>query len=355
VLMGRRNVYWKGGLAPAADVLTSLGLEPLRLEAKEGLAILNGTCFMTGIASLALLDAERLARLADICTAMTCEGLSGIDGPFHPFIHEAKPHPGQQRSAANILRLLEGSQLVRSYGDAIKDSARIQENYSVRCAPHCIGVLYDTVDWARRWIETELNSANDNPLFDATNKQVHSGGNFSGFYVGLAMDTLKTAVASVADLLDRQLELLVDERFSNGLTPNLVARLPEDDPEFGIFHTFKSPQIAMSALAAEALGMCMPMTAFSRSTECHNQDKVSMAAIAARQARDVIDITQRAVSIHLLAACQAAELRGADNLGACRSIYDTVRGVSSFVERDRELEQDIYALVDLIRSGKLNA
>jgi phenylalanine ammonia-lyase len=353
MLMGRRNVLWQGEIVPAAQALESFGFEPVRLEAKEGLAVLNGTCFMTGIAALAVHDAERLARLADVLTAMTCEGLTGISGPFHPFIHEVKPHPGQGRSAGRIRSLLEGSRLARSYQEAIRHGSRIQENYSLRCAPQCIGVLYDTVDWARRWIETEINSANDNPLFDAEARQVHSGGNFSGFYVGLAMDTLKTAVASVADLLDRQMELLVDEKFSGGLPPNLIVALPQDHPDAGIFHGFKAAQIAMSSLVAEALGLCMPMTAFSRSTECHNQDKVSMGAVAARQARNVIEIAERACAIHLLAACQAVELRDADGLGPTRAIYEKVRKVSRFVASDRELEEDIYQVAGLIRSDEL--
>ena len=214
-------------------------------------------------------------------------------------------------------------------------------------------MLYDTLDWARRWVTIEINSANDNPLYDIENRQVISGGNFAGFHVALAMDSLKTAVASVGDLLDRQFALLVDEKFNNGLTPNLIARLPDDHPEKGLFHGFKTMQLAISALAAEALSKCMPMTVFSRSTEAHNQDKVSMGSIAARQARDVIEMVERCCAIHLLAACQAADLRGADKLGRTRVIYERIRAISPFVERDRELEEDIYAVAEMIHSGAL--
>lgn len=350
VLMGDRDVLHNGRRAPAADMLREIGREPLRLHAKEGLAILNGTCFMTGIAALTIVDAERIAETCDVCTAMTCEGLTGITGPFHPFLHEIKPHPGQAQSAERILRLLSDSRLVTDYDEAVASGRRVQDNYSLRCAPQCNGSLIDTLAWAKTWLERELNSANDNPLYDAASERVHSGGNFSGFHVALAMDALKTAVASVADLVDRQFELLVDEKFSAGLPANLS---PVGD---GTQHGFKSPQIALSSLAAEALARCMPMSAFSRSTEAHNQDKVSMGAAAARTARDVVDLTRRCFAIHLLGATQAADLRGADRLGeGTAKVYARIREVSPFVERDRPLQDDILAVADLIRTGALLA
>ncbi|HET9780870.1 MAG TPA: aromatic amino acid ammonia-lyase [Candidatus Dormibacteraeota bacterium] len=350
VLMGEREVTRKGNRSAAADVWREAGREPVRLHAKEGLAILNGTCFMTGIAALTILDAERVADACDACTAMTCEGLTGISGPFHPFLHSVKPHPGQAQSAERILHLLRGSRLVTDYDAAVASGRRVQDNYSLRCAPQCNGALRDTIAWARDWIERELNSANDNPLYDASEGRVHSGGNFSGFHVALAMDALKMAVASIADLVDRQFELLVDEKFSSGLPANLS---PVAD---GTQHGFKSPQIALSSLAAEALARCMPMSAFSRSTEAHNQDKVSMGAAAARAARDVVELTQRCLAIHLLGAAQAVDLRGADRLGEGTSIiHRRIREVSKFVERDRPLQADILAVTDLIRTGQLLA
>jgi histidine ammonia-lyase/phenylalanine ammonia-lyase len=365
VLLGERRVLHDGAVLPASAAWEAIGKQPLDLEEKEGLALINGTHFMAGIAALAALDAERVAAAADLCTAMLCEALGGIVSAFHPFIQEVKPHPGSGRSAGHVRSLLDTSQLVRPYHEVVGQvgtmdargyrelPVKIQDKYSLRCAPQCIGALYDTVEWVKRWLTTEINSANDNPLYDLDNRQVHSGGNFSGFHVALAMDTLKTAVASIGDLLDRQLELMVDEKFNNGLTPNLIADLPDDHPEKGIYHGFKGMQLAMSALAAEALNRCMPLTVFSRSTEAHNQDKVSMGSIAARQARDVVDIVERCCAIHLLAACQAADLRGAEKLGRTRVAYERIRAISPFVERDRELEEDVYAVAEMIHSGSL--
>lgn len=356
VLMGEREVTRGGQRMDALAVWREAGREPVRLHAKEGLAILNGTCFMTGIAALTLLDAARLADVCDACTAMTCEGLRGITGPFHPFIHSVKPHPGQKRSAERILEFLRGSRLVTDYDEAVAAGRRVQDNYSLRCAPQCTGALRDTVEWARQWVERELNSANDNPLYDPDEGRVHSGGNFSGFHVALAMDSLKMAVASCADLVDRQFELLVDEKYSAGLPANLAPVLAPDDPSFGTQHGFKSPQIALSALAAEALGRCMPMSAFSRSTEAHNQDKVSMGAAAARSARDVVEIAERCCAMHLLGAAQAADLRGAGELGeGTAAIHKRIRSASPFVDRDRPLQKDILAVTELIRSGELLA
>jgi len=366
VLMGRRRVHYEGGVRPAADVLAEVGLEPMSLEPKEGLALVNGTSFMAGVGALAILDAERLAAIADACTAMTTEALTGIVGPFEPFLHEvAKPHAGQIASAARIRRLLEGTRLGVGFGRLVDElgtlesgvrtlDRQIQDNYSIRCAPQCIGALVDALDWARRIVEIELNSSNDNPLYDTDAGTVASGGNFSGFHIGLAMDTLKIAVASVADLVDRQFEIVNDEKYNNGLGVCCAAPVPEDHPEAGLRYGFKGMQLAISAVTAEALNAATPMTTFSRSTACHTQDKVSMGAAAARQAREIIGLAELVVAMHLLILAQAADLRGADKLApGTRRVYDAIRRVSAFVESDRELEDDVHRVLEMIRSGEL--
>jgi len=367
-LTGDREVQYEGAERPAGEALADVDLDPVTLEPKEALALMNGTAFMTGIGALAAVDARRLATLADVCTAMATEALGGITSPFHPFIHdEAKPHDGQVRSARNVRWLLEGSDLAQPYERAVDEagtidddgyrelSVSIQDKYSLRCAPHFTGVLWDSLDWATDWLETEINSSNDNPLFDLDSRGVFSGGNFAGGHVALAMDSLTTAVASVADLLDRQLELVVDEKFNGDLTPNLAPDLPEDHPKRALNHGFKGMQIACSGLTAEALNLCTPMTAFSRSTEAHNQDKVSMGATAARQARDVVEIVERAAAIHLLALCQAADLRGPERLGRTRRVYDAVREEVEFLDEDRRMDRDVEAVQAMLHDGRLLA
>jgi len=219
-----------------------------------------------------------------------------------------------------------------------------------------IGVLQDTLAWGRQWAATEVNSSNDNPLFDAAGEVVYNSGNFYGGHVAQAAQSLATVVASVADLLDRQLALLVDEKFNLGLPPNLITPVQADDSAAGLHHGFKGAQIAASALTAEALHLTMPVSSFSRSTEAHNQDKVSMGTIAARHARTVVELASEVAAIHLLALCQAADLVGSDLLaGPTRRVYEHVRGHSAQVTGDRRLAPDIAWLAEQIRTGALRA
>ncbi|MDA8071781.1 MAG: aromatic amino acid ammonia-lyase, partial [Actinomycetota bacterium] len=363
-LMGDRNVYYRGEIVAAADALRAEGIEPLVLGPKEGLAMTNGTQFMTGVGILATRDANRIAQVATICSAMAVEALGGVTGPFDAFLQRQKPHPGQVRTAAQLRALLQGSHLARDYRRVVEGlgtldkgfrvlPVRIQDRYSLRCSPQFIGALYDCVSWVSQWLQVELNSSNDNPLYDVETGLVHSGGNFTGGHVGLAMDTLRVAVASVGDLVDRQLAQLVDDKFSNGLPAGLIHPLPEGHPDEGIYHGFKGMQLLMSALIAEALQQCTPMTTFSRSTAAHNQDKVSMGATSARITRDVVALVEEALAVHLITLCQAIDIRGADGLGRTRAAYDLVRTVTTYVDKDRELEEDIAAVLGLIRSGAL--
>jgi histidine ammonia-lyase len=368
LLTGGGMACLRGTRMPADQALRACGLAPVTLEPKEALALINGTSFMAAFAVLASIDAAEIAFAADVCTALSSEVLLGNRTHFDPFIHRQKPHPGQLRSAERISAMLAGSKLSREYSTVLMASPElgaagyqrllqpIQDRYSVRCAPQVIGVLYDTLDWTDRWLEVEINSTNDNPLFDPASRTVFNGGNFYGGHVGQAMDALKVAVASTADLLDRQLGLVVDEKFNNGLTPNLIAPVDDDHPDAGLHHGFKGGQIACSALAAEALGRSGPATIFSRSTEAHNQDKVSMGTIAARDARTVVELTENVVAIHLAALCQAADLRGVEGLGCgTRAAYELVREHVGHVDHDRRLDGELATLIEAVRGGALRA
>jgi histidine ammonia-lyase/phenylalanine ammonia-lyase len=208
--------------------------------------------------------------------------------------------------------------------------------------------------WVEQWLTHEINSSNDNPLFDAEADVVHNGGNFYGGHVAHAAQALTAAVASVADLLDRQLALLVDEKFNLGLTPNLVARVDPDDPDAGTHHGFKGAQIAASALTGEALHLTVPAGSFSRSTEAHNQDKVSMGTIAARHARSAGELASEVAAIYLLALCQAADLVGASQLSSTAGrVHKFVRSAFPSVDEDRPLDVEIRWIGQLIRNGKL--
>ncbi len=349
--------------ARPTEVFAELGLEPLVLEAKEGLALTNGTSFMSAFACLAVGAASELADLADLMTAMASQALLGNRGHFNAFLFdEAKPHAGMVRSAHNIRAHLAQSQLSLDSDDLfaggmqgagfIELDRQVQDKYSIRCAPHVIGVLRDVIGWVQEWITIEINSSDDNPLFNVRDHRVESGGNFYGGHIGQAMDSLKVALANVCDLIDRQLELLVDEKFNAGLTPNLIPRFAPDHPEAGLHHGFKGMQLCCSAMTAEAMKLCNPATIHSRSTECHNQDKVSMGAIAARDARTIVEIAQNIAAIHLIACCQALELRGIDKCSPSTvEAFGMVRERVAFLDRDRYLDVDIAATVALIQSG----
>jgi phenylalanine ammonia-lyase len=362
-LAGESEVLYGDQVREAADVLAELGLEPFELEAKEGLAMTNGTSFMSGFAVLAVHDARELAFVADLCTSMASQALMGNAGHFNSFLFEAKPHPGIIESAANIRILLEGSELTHDAeeiapldGAGFRELTRsVQDKYSIRCAPHITGALRDTLEWVEKWVSIEINSSDDNPLFDPGAGRVQSGGNFYGSHITQAMDSMKIALANMCDLFDRQLELIVDEKFNSGLTPNLIPYFDPTDPEAGLHHGFKGMQLSCSALTAEALKLCNPASIHSRSTEAHNQDKVSMGTIAARDARSIVEILQHIAAIHLIAIAQALDLRGIGKASPkAREAHALVRARVAFLDADRRMDRDIDAVVELIRSGELS-
>lgn len=301
VLVGEREVLYRDERMAAAEALKLARIEPIALAPKEALAIMNGTAAMTGLACLAFARAQHLVELSSRISALATLALRGNPAHFDERLFELKPHAGQMQVAGLIRNSLRGAHWARK--DA---SDPIQDPYSLRCAPHVIGVLADTLPWVRGLIETELNSANDNPLLDPEQDRVLHGGHFYGGHIAIAMDTLKTAVANVADLLDRQFALLVDTRTNRGLPSNLSGA---DSERASVNHGLKAVQIAVSAWTAEALKLCMPASVFSRSTECHNQDKVSMGTISARDAVRVLELTEQVAAGMLLAVTQGVGLR----------------------------------------------
>jgi phenylalanine ammonia-lyase len=365
-LAGDGEVSFAGVTRAASEVLAELGLEPFLLESKEGLALTNGTSFMSAFACLAVGAARELADLADLTTAMASEALLGNRGHFNAFLFDgAKPHPGMITSSRHIRELLADSRLAADSDELfagglggaefLELDRQVQDKYSIRCAPHVIGVLRDVLDWVEQWLTIEINSSDDNPLFNVSAGRVESGGNFYGGHIGQAMDSLKVALANLCDLIDRQLELVVDEKFNRGLTANLIPRFEASHPEAGLHHGFKGMQLCSSAMTAEAMHLCAPTTIHSRSTEAHNQDKVSMGTIAARDARSIVELAQNIAAIHLMACCQALELRGVEQAGTrTQEAFRLVREHVPFLARDRYVDVDIATTVALIQSGAMS-
>lgn len=346
MLIGEREVFLNGARLPAAQALQQLGLAPIQLRPKEALAIMNGTAMMTGLACLAFNRARYLAQLATRISALNVLALNGNDYHFDARLFDVKPHPGQCRVAAWLRQDLQS-------GSAPRHSKRLQDRYSLRCAPHVIGVLEDVLPMLRTMIETELNSANDNPIIDGDEERVLHGGHFYGGHIAFAMDSLKNCVANVADLLDRQMALLMDPKFNHGLPANLSGAT---GPRAVINHGLKAVQIGVSAWTAEALKLTMPASVFSRSTECHNQDKVSMGTIAARDCLRVLELTEQVTAAVLVAACQGIELRlrngelQRENISqVLNQMQQQLLAQCGFIEEDRPLEMVLRDLVENIR------
>ncbi len=345
LLSGERDAFRAGKTMTSREALEEAGIEAIVLGPKESLAIMNGTSVMGAMACLAFDRSRVLSRISSMLTAMAVYAMEGQRGHFDVRLFEAKPHPGQALCAAWIRRDLDVADRPHVA------EARIQERYSIRCAPHVIGVLLDTLPFARRIIETEINGASDNPLVDPETGEVLHGGNFYGGHIAMVADTLKTLVANLADLMDRQLVLLNEPATNGGLPENLVA---VTGPDRFAHHGFKAMEITASALTAEALKLCMPASVFSRSTEGHNQDKVSMGSIAALDLCRVLDLTETVAAVLLIAAAQAVELRGlADAPGPIRELHAAIRLRVAMLQADRPLDRDIEAAIDLIRRGDL--
>jgi histidine ammonia-lyase len=319
-------------------------LKPIRLEAGEGLALVNGTQVMTAIGGLAIYDAVNLSKLTDIAAAMTLEVLMGSRTEFNARIHAIRPHPGQAVAADNMDRLVGNSEIITSH----KDCSRIQDAYTLRCSPQVHGATKDAVNYCRNVIETEMNSSTNNPLIYAENQDFLLGGNFHGQPVALALDFLSMAVAELANISERRIERLVNPMLS-GLPAFLVS-------DGGLNSGFMIAQYTAAALVSENKVLCHPASVDSIPTSANKEDHVSMGTIAARQCRDVVNNTRDVIAIELLCAAQALDLFTNLKPGeGTMEAYRVIRRAIPHLETDRILSQDIAAMQELIRSGKILA
>ncbi len=348
-LMGERQVFYRGRKIPAAEALAEAGLTPYHFAPKEPLGMMNGTAMMTGVSIMTVDRAEKILKAAICATALSIHALMGNSHHYHPAISTAKPHPGQGYVAEGIAALLVSESPAEIFSTNSPET--LQDPYSIRCSPQILGVLADALEWVRHWVEIEANSANDNPLFDPQSGRILMGGNFYGGHIAFAMDALKSALASVADMADRQVALMIDANSSRGLPADLVR---VEEPEKPFHHGFKAMSISASALAAEALKGTMPAASFSRSTESHNQDKVSMGTIAARDARRTCSLVEKTLAIQLITAVQACEIRGRiDQRPRLERLIKNIRKIAPPTIEDRPMDEDIANLASAIVSSEM--
>jgi histidine ammonia-lyase len=356
-LLGRGIAEVDGNTLSGADALASRGLTPLTLQAKEGLALVNGTQQMTAIGALALLRAERLLRTASVVAAMSVEAMLGTNVAFSADYQAARPHPGQGRVAAELRWLLRDSELQRSHhGQAHK----VQDPYSIRCVPQVHGAVADALAYVRRVLEVEINSATDNPLVfpdgadvDPTASatgggRVISGGNFHGQPVALAMDMLAIAVTELASISERRIAQMIDGRLS-GLPSFLVE-------DAGLNTGMMMHQYAAAALVSENKVLAHPASVDSIPTSANQEDHVSMGPIAARQARDVVHNVEQVLALELICAAQGLDLRlGTDHRpgAGVAEAHGRVRAEIDHLTTDRDPQPDIAAATRFIREARL--
>ncbi len=343
-LIGEGEAWVDGRRVPAAEALGRAGLAPLVLESKEGLALLNGTHLMTGVGALAVLDAARLVRLADVAGAMSLEALMGTDAAFDPRIHALRPHPGQQASAANLRRLTADSAIIASH----RDCTRVQDAYSLRCMPAVHGSARAAVGFAREVLEREASAGTDNPLVLADGA-VLSGGNFHGEPLGLALDTLAVGLAQLAGIAERRIDRLVNPLTNEGLPPFL-------SPEGGVNSGYMIAQYVAASLVAECKRLAQPASVDSIPASGLQEDYNALAAASALKARAAVGHVRRVLAIELLLAAQALDLRAplAPGRGSAAARQAVRRRIPP-LGADRYLKADLDAALGLVEDGSVLA
>jgi histidine ammonia-lyase len=344
-LIGEGEATVDGRRLSGAEALAEVGLEPVRLQAKEGLSLVNGTQFMAAFGALGVVRALRLAKAADIACAQSLEALQGSRTSFLPQVHALRPLQGQADSAANVLQLLEDSAINESH----RWCDKVQDAYSLRCAPQVHGASRDLLDYAARTVSTELNSATDNPLVLVEDRMLVSNGNFHGQPLAFALDALAMAVSELADIAERRVERLVNPSLSGGLPAFLTG-------DGGLNSGFMIPQYVAASLVSENKVLAHPAAVDSIPTSAGQEDHVSMGNASGLKAWQVLANAERVLAIELLAGAQGVEFLAPLQPGVgVRATREFVRSLSPRLRDDRPLAPDIEAVADAVRDGALVA
>lgn len=342
VLIAEGEAYYEGVRMTGAEAMAAAGIQPITLEAKEGLALINGTQVMTAVGTLACWDARQLARWADCSAALTCEALLAVRDAFDPLTHRIRPHKGQLQVADNISRLTAGSKLMTRQGEL-----RVQDAYSLRCIPQVHGASRDALTYIADKLEVEINSATDNPLIFADEERVISGGNFHGQPIALAMDHLSVCASELANISERRIERLVNPHLNEKL-PAFLTR------KGGLQSGLMIAQYAAAAVVSENKSLTHPASVDSIPSSGNQEDHVSMGTIAARKAKQIVDNAYSVLAIELICAAQAIDFRDPRLLGkGTKLLYNGCREKVAFVDDDRVLSNDFYNVTEWMKSAEM--
>jgi histidine ammonia-lyase len=336
----------KGQRVPSADALKRAQIKAVVLESNETISLINGTQGMLAVGTLSLLAAETLVDSADVIGGLSCDALKGTDAAFDERIHKARPHAGQMKSAANLRRMLEGSQIRESH----RECGRVQDAYSLRCIPQVHGAVRDTLAHCRNVFEIEANSAVDNPLVFITGNSegdVISGGNFHGEPLAFALDFLAIALCALAGISERRIERLVNPALSEGLPPFLA-------PGAGLNSGFMMPQVTAAALVSENKVLAHPASVDSITTSGNKEDYVSMGMTAAIKLRRIVENARNVLAIEAMAVAQALDfLAPLKTSKRGQAAHAAIRSVSAAMDKDRVMYPDFVRLSQLLAGGKI--
>ena len=344
--IGEGEAFYKGERLYGGEALKRAGIQPLQLEVKEGLALLNGTQAMGAVGALALHRAERVTHLADVAGAMSLEALKGTPVAFDERIHAARSHEGQVAVAAHLRALLAGSEIRESH---LQNDPRVQDAYSLRCMPQVHGAVRDALKHARGIVETETGSATDNPLVFSESGDVLSGGNFHGAPLAMAFDYAAIAVTDLMSITERRIDRLVNPDANENL-PAFLTRQP------GTSSGFMMLQVTAVALLSEAKVLAHPASVDNVPTDGGKEDHVSMGMTGATKLRSIVDIAEASMAIELISAAEGLEYRKPLAPGrGVQSAYEIVRARVSRLEADRSMSADIQSIVEAIRQGEFDS
>lgn len=361
VAVGKWKAKYRGKILSGKEALEQAGIEPMQLSYKEGLSLINGTSTMTGFAAILVEESICLLKTYDVISCLSFEGLGVKKKPFDPTVHKQKKHRGQLHTSESIWHLLKDSQMVVDELDVEAELRGCQQNaptstespiedaYSIRCTPHILGPIKDSLRSIRTTVQNELNSSSDNPLIIPEANEVFHNGHFHGQYISMSMDHLSIGLTTLANLSDRRIDRFMDKSNSNGLPPFLCAEHP------GLRLGLMGGQFMATSVTAEIRSLCTPISIQTLTSTGDFQDHVSLGLVAARRAKDIYDNVIYVLAFELLCAVQAVDIRGTpDQLStATRAIYELVREIVPYLSTDQCITDYLEDLAQLIKSGKL--